>query len=97
VHANNAHFQTATVTLDLMERSAMKKTPHPPYIPNLASLDFCLCGHVKQLLRGYEFANQETLLHAIEATLGSVEKLILEAFFSAGSRNSANVVVPLDM
>jgi histone-lysine N-methyltransferase SETMAR len=52
VHADDAHPHTANVTLDFMERNAMKRAPRPPYSPDLAPSNFCLFGHVKQLLRG---------------------------------------------
>jgi hypothetical protein len=36
VRADNVRPYTAKVTLDLMEHSAMKGAPHPPYSPDLA-------------------------------------------------------------
>jgi Holliday junction resolvasome RuvABC endonuclease subunit len=40
--------------------------------------DFYLFGHVKQLLRGYGFADREALVHAIQNILRGIEKVILE-------------------
>jgi hypothetical protein len=57
VHAGNARPHTVKVTLDFMERNAMKRASHPPYSPDLAPPDFYVFGPVKQLLRGYEFAD----------------------------------------
>jgi hypothetical protein len=76
VHADNARPHTAKVTLDFMERNAMKKARHPAYSPNLVLSDLCFFGHVKQLLRGYELADQEVLLHAVEDILGALKSYI---------------------
>jgi hypothetical protein len=81
VHADNARPPTAKVTLDFMERNAMKRSPHLPCSPDFVPSDFSLFGHVKQLLRGYEFADREALLHAIEDTLRVVDKVIMEDIF----------------
>jgi DNA-binding ferritin-like protein (Dps family) len=44
-------------------------------------LDFYLFGHLKQLLRGYEFADQEALLHIIGDILSGFGKGMLEDVF----------------
>jgi hypothetical protein len=50
--------------LDFMERNAMNTAPDPPHSPDLASSDFSLFGHGKQLSRGHEVPDREALLHA---------------------------------
>jgi hypothetical protein len=74
VHADDARPHTANVTVDFMEPNAMKRALHPPYSPDLTSSDFSLCGHVKQPLRGSEFADREVLLHAIEDLWRALKK-----------------------
>jgi histone-lysine N-methyltransferase SETMAR len=81
VCADNAHPYIAKVTLDFMERNAMKRALHPPYSPDLAQSDFHLFGHVKQPLRECEFADREAFLDAIEDILRSIEKVILKDVF----------------
>jgi histone-lysine N-methyltransferase SETMAR len=81
MHAVNAPPHAEKVTLDFMERSAMKRVLHPPYSPDLTPPDFYLFGNIKQFLRGYEFADRETLLHAIDDILSGIEKVILEDVF----------------
>jgi transposase len=81
VHAENARFHTVNATLDFLERNAMKRVPHLPYSPDLAPSDFYLFGHVKQLLRRYEFADREALLHVIENILKGIKTMILEDVF----------------
>jgi hypothetical protein len=74
MHADNTHPHTAMVTLGFMERNATKKASHLLYSPDLSPSNFYLFGHVKKLLRGYEFADPEALLHAIEDILRDIEK-----------------------
>jgi hypothetical protein len=57
-----------------MEHDAMTIAPHPAYSPDLSTSYFYLFGHVKHLLRGYEFADREALLHAIKDVLRGIEK-----------------------
>jgi hypothetical protein len=70
VHADNPRPQPAKITLDFMERNALKSAPCPPYSQDLALSDFDLFGYAKQLLRGYEFTDRTAFLHAIEYILG---------------------------
>jgi hypothetical protein len=37
IHADNARQQTARVTLEFLKHNEMKRAPHPPYSPNLAT------------------------------------------------------------
>jgi hypothetical protein len=59
----------------------MEKTPHPPYSPDLAPLDFCLFGHVKNRLARASFADADELLKVVITVLGEIEKVTLEAMF----------------
>jgi hypothetical protein len=74
VHPDNARPHTAKVALDFMERNTMKRASNPPGLPDLALSEFYLFGHVKRILRGYEFADREALLHATEDILGRLKK-----------------------
>ena len=48
-----------------MEKSTFKRTPHPPYSPDLAPSDFYLFGTIKGKLRGQSFQTREALYEAI--------------------------------
>jgi hypothetical protein len=74
MQTDNACPPAAKVTLDFMKRTVVKRTPHSPSSLDLAPSDFYRLGHVKQLLRKYEFADREALLHAIEDILRGTEK-----------------------
>jgi hypothetical protein len=71
---DNARPHSAKVILDFIECNAMKRVSHRRYSPDLAPSDFYLFGHVKQLPRGYEFADRETFLHTIEDLWGALKK-----------------------
>jgi hypothetical protein len=51
VQADNARPYTAKLTLDFMERNAMKRAPPRPYSSDLTPSDCYLFGHVEHLLR----------------------------------------------
>jgi hypothetical protein len=59
----------------------MKRALCSPYSPDLSPSYFHLFGHVKKLLRGHEFTDQEALLHAVEDILRGIEKVIMEDVF----------------
>jgi hypothetical protein len=42
VHADNSCPHTARVTLEFLKHNGMKRTSHPPYLPNVALSDFYL-------------------------------------------------------
>jgi hypothetical protein len=56
-------------------------TPHPAYSPDLAPSDFYLFGHVKQLLGGCQFADQDSLLQAASDIVVGIEKRTVERVF----------------
>jgi hypothetical protein len=70
MHADNAGPQPAKITLDFMERNALKSALYRPYSQDLVPSDFELFGHIKQLLRGHEFTDRTAFLHPIEYILG---------------------------
>jgi hypothetical protein len=79
VHADNACFQTAKITLQYMEQNLMQRAPHPAYSPDLAPSDFSLFGYVKQRLSGCQFADQDSILRAVSDILAGIEKVTLES------------------
>jgi histone-lysine N-methyltransferase SETMAR len=83
VHADNARFHTATVTLQFMQQNAMRRVPipRPPYSPDLAPSDFYLFDYIKQLLLGCKFTDRDSLLQGVKDILGSIEKATLEGVF----------------
>jgi len=72
VHADNARPHTARVVGEYMDANCLRKAPHPPYSPDLAPCDFFLFGYIKEKLKGFEFANGEELLSAINEILAAI-------------------------
>jgi hypothetical protein len=69
------------MTPQFMEQNSMQRAPHPVCSPDLAPSDFYLFGDVKQLLSGYQFADQDPLLQAVSDILVGIEKVTLESLF----------------
>ena len=64
-----------------MNLSSFKRTPHPPYSPDLAPSDFFLFGYVKTKLMGHSFQTREELFEAIfEIIEGIPQSLKLKVF-----------------
>jgi hypothetical protein len=49
-HAGNAIPHVAKCVTEYMDHNSLKRTPHPPASPDLASSDFYLFGYVKHQL-----------------------------------------------
>jgi hypothetical protein len=81
IHADNGRRHVATMTEQFLEQNGMKRAPHPAYSPDRAPPALDRFGNVKQLLAGQEFPDGESLLRAINAILGGVEKVTLENVF----------------
>jgi hypothetical protein len=81
VHAENARPHTATMTLQFMQRNAMRRASHPTYSPDLISSDLYLFGYIKQLLLECEFTDRDSLLQGVRDILGGIEKATLEGVF----------------
>jgi hypothetical protein len=57
-----------------MEQNSMQRAPHPVHSYDPAPSDFYLFGYVKQLLSGCQFADQDSLLQAVNNILVGIEK-----------------------
>jgi hypothetical protein len=69
------------VSTDYVTRNEMKRTPHPPYSPDLAPLDFFLFGYVKRKLMGYRAESESELLVRIRVILAEIPREVLNAVF----------------
>jgi hypothetical protein len=64
-----------------MEQNSMQRPPLPTYSPDMAPSDFYLFGYAKQLLSGCQFADQDSLLQALNDILVAIENVTLESVF----------------
>jgi hypothetical protein len=83
VHPDNARLHTARLTLEFLKHNRIKREPHPPYSPDLASSDFYLFGYIKQLLVEHELPDRGAFLEAVRHILEGIKKVTLDRFFLA--------------
>ena len=81
VHADNARFQTAKVSMDFLEANSMNKAPHPAYSPDLVPSDFSIFGDVKRQLNGCSFESGDDLFTAIRHILHGSDRPTLISVF----------------
>jgi hypothetical protein len=56
-------------------------TPHPPYSPDLAPSDCCLCDHIQASLAGRVFNDIHELVEAITESLTGIQRSELQLVF----------------
>jgi hypothetical protein len=95
VHADSACPHTEKMTSQFVEQSSIQRAAHPAYSFDLALSDFYLHGDVKQLLSGYQFADQASLLQVVGDILVGIEKVTLESVFHNWI-DCANAVQPVE-
>jgi transposase len=47
IHPDDAGPHVVKCVTEYMDQNSLKRAPHPPYSPDLASLDFSLFGYVR--------------------------------------------------
>jgi len=71
---DNAPAHASRVAQQALRESNFMELPHPPYSPDLAPSDFFLFRHLKKVLRGRQFKDDDDLRSATESWLGDQEK-----------------------
>jgi hypothetical protein len=90
VHADNASWHTARISLTLLDENDRRKALYLPYSPDLAPSDFFLFGHVKQLPPEVEFPDPDSLFKAIGQVFTGLGKVTLNyVFFADGSASKS--------
>jgi histone-lysine N-methyltransferase SETMAR len=64
VHFDNCSVQTNRILTDWLEEHSILHMPHPPYSPDLASIDFYLFPTVKEKLEQIQLADETSFLSA---------------------------------
>jgi len=72
VHMDNARPHTAKATLEKMKVLKLKRTPQPPYSPDVAPTDFFLFGWLKGKLETRTFASEDDLFEAVDEILATL-------------------------
>ena len=79
-HQDNAPVHNSILVTDYLTKMGIKIVCHPPYSPDLASLDFWLFPKLKETLRGYCY---ETIEEMKEAVTKVIDTLTQEDFHVA--------------
>ena len=59
----------------------MTVLPHPPYSPELASVDFFLCPKLKRMLSGRKYGSHNVVVSAVYQCLKHIPKTDYESAF----------------
>ena len=79
-HQDNAPVHNSILVTDYLTKMGIKTVPHPPYSPDRAPCDFCLCPNLKEKLWGCRY---ETIKEMKEAVAKVIDTLTQEDFHGA--------------
>ena len=65
LHLDNCRVHNSVESLKETESAGFKRTPHPPYSPDIAPSDFFLFGYTKHKLKGHSFSDWRELFEKI--------------------------------
>jgi histone-lysine N-methyltransferase SETMAR len=89
IYDDNTNLHTARATQTYFKQHSLKKTPDPPYWPDLAPSDFFLFDNVKRLFAGQLSASPDELLAAmLEILRGIPQDTLIRSFREWMSRLS---------
>jgi hypothetical protein len=92
VHYDNIGSRVAKYVKEYMDHSSLKRTPHPPYSPDLAPSDFYLFGYVKHQLQGHEFTEGAGLVSAVSEIVNQIPTDKLADVFDDWMRRSQQCI-----
>lgn len=72
LHLDNCRVHNSNRALNSYRFFGFKRTPHPPYSPDIAPSDFFLFGYIKTKLRGHFFEDIESLKEKIVEILKGI-------------------------
>ena len=72
LHLDNCRVHNSIASVERIKEAGFKRTPHPPYSPDIAPSDFFLFGYTKQKLKGCGFAERDDLLEKIYEILTKI-------------------------
>lgn len=81
LHLDNSRIHNSKISLKKTIEFGFKRTPQPPYSPDIAPSDFFLFGYVKGKLRGCIFTSVDELQEKILEILHSIDHKILKSVF----------------
>ena len=73
-HQDNALCHKSIVTIIKLHVLHFKLFPIPPYLPDLALIDYCLFADLKRMLQRKRFGSKEKVISETEAYFESKDK-----------------------
>ena len=74
LHLDNSMVHNSQLCQTKYNEYGFKRTPHPPYSPDLAPSDFYLFGAVKNKLKGSKFTSSDELKEALIEILNAISQ-----------------------
>lgn len=84
LHLDNSKVHNSMKSNAKYGEYGLKRTPHPPYSPDLALSDFYLFGFLKDKLKGQKFTSPDQLKEAIIEILSSISRDEKNVFLKIG-------------
>ena len=72
LHLDNCRVHNSNESLEKTKDCGFKRTPHPPYSPDIAPSDFYLFGYLKTKLKGNRFDEETDLVEKIREILAQI-------------------------
>lgn len=82
LHLDNSKVHNSILTSQKYNVLGFKRTPQPPYSPDIAPSDFYLFGFLEEKLKGRVFEDMDELFEAIVEILNSISKETLKKVFN---------------
>lgn len=86
LHLDNCRVHNSQDTQKEIANSIFKRTPHPPYSPDLAPSDFYLFGYVKEKLKGRSFKSRDEIFDAVVTIIDDISMETKRAVFDDWAR-----------
>ena len=74
LHLDNCKVHNSKAAMKKYDELGFKRTPHPPYSPDLAPSDFFLFGYTKDKLKGRTFKSREALEEEISDIFENISR-----------------------
>ena len=74
LHLDNCRVHNSKQSSEKIEATGFKRTPHPPYSPDIAPSDFFLFGYTKSKLKGCKYEDIDDLVERIYEILNKISK-----------------------
>lgn len=81
IHLDNSRVHNSNATSQKVAEFGLKRTPHPPFSPDIAPSDFFLFGYLTDKLRGQRFTSFEDLQERIIEIFNSIPHETLKNVF----------------